>query len=348
MSQELIAAILDKLSSIRGLKLKHHKTAQKLRNAGVVELHYQGIDARFCVESRKQITTTAVNMMLSARPPEQFRNLLLVAPAITPACAKLLKARDICYADAAGNFFLHAGPLYLHATGQKIPKHGAQDGLMPIRQSFAQNALKLIFAILTDPDLDREPGKALLNQNYRIIGRITGTPLGSIAATMSALQTGGFVVTGEKGEKLLLNRKKLMSRWIEDYAARLRPRLVGGHYRVPSSQWWVKADINETNGLWGGEVAGAKLTAYLSPETATIYCDDLSSELILHASLYKDPVGKVEVLRPFWGPLPWAKHEDCVNPLLVYADLIASEIDRNVETAQRVYDRHLRQIIEPD
>jgi hypothetical protein len=46
--------------------------------------------------------------------------------------------------------------------------------------------------------------------------------------------------------------------------------------------------------------------------------------------------------------IPWATHEDCVHPLLVYADLIASEIDRNVETAQRVYDRHLRQIIEPD
>jgi len=37
-----------------------------------------------------------------------------------------------------------------------------------------------------------------------------------------------------------------------------------------------------------------------------------------------------------------------VHPLLVYADLIASEIDRNVETAQRVYDRYLLQIIEPD
>lgn len=51
---------------------------------------------------------------------------------------------------------------------------------------------------------------------------------------MSALQTGGYVVTGEKGEKLLLNRKKLMSRWIEDYAARLRPRPgIGNCYMFP-------------------------------------------------------------------------------------------------------------------
>ncbi|MEI6352183.1 MAG: type IV toxin-antitoxin system AbiEi family antitoxin, partial [Verrucomicrobiota bacterium] len=56
--------------------------------------------------------------------------------------------------------------------------------------------------------------------------------------------------------------------------------------------------------------AGAKLTAYLSPETATIYCDDLSSEFILHVSLYKEPVGKVEVLRPFWGAVPSASLPD--------------------------------------
>ena len=110
----------------------------------------------------------------------------------------------------------------------------------------------------------------------------------------------------------------------------------------------MNADIHEANGLWGGEVAGAKLTAYLSPETATIYSDDFPGEFVLTYALYKDPAGKVEVLKPFWGPIPWATHEDCVHPLLVYADLIASEIDRNVETAQRVYDRYLRQIIEPD
>lgn len=347
MHRELIASVLDRLSSIRGLKLKFHKAAQDAENGGAIDLHYQGVEAHFEIESRKQITTTAVNLMISSRTPEQLQDLLLIAPRITPGCATLLKSRDICYADAAGNLFLHAGPLYLNVTGQKTAGKAVRDHLMPLHQSFAPNALKIVFAILTDPDLDRDPARSLLNQTYRRIGEMTGLPLGSIASTMSALQTGGYVVTEEKGERLLLDRKKLMVRWIEDYAARLRPRLVAGHYRVPQSRWWVNADVHEANGAWGGEVSGAKLTAYLSPETVTIYSADLPGEFVIAHALHKDPAGKVEILRPFWGPIPWARHEDCVHPLLVYADLMASEIDRNMDTAQRVYDRYLRQTIEP-
>ena len=286
-------------------------------------------------------------MMFAGRDPEQFNNLLLIAPHITPACATLLRARDICYADVAGNLFLHAGPLYLNVAGERIRKEGFRDGLMPLRQSFAANTLKLVFAILTDPDLDREPVRSLLNQNYRTMGSITGIPLGSIATTMSTLQAGGYVVTAGKREKLLFERKKLMTRWIEDYAARLRPRLVCAHYRMPSPRWWGGVNVHEANGLWGCEIAGAKLTDYLSPETATIYSSELSGEFILTNALYKDPAGTVELLTPFWGAIPWARHEDCVHPLLVYADLMASEIDRNMDTAQRVYDRYLRKIIEP-
>lgn len=337
-----------KLSGVHGLTVEYRRPVQKEDDDGTLRLRYHGVDACFRIEFRRQITTTVVNMMLAARSPERFQNLLIIAPSVTPACAGLMKARGICYADAAGNLFLHSGSLYLHVSGQKSPKKDKWDELMPIRQSFAANGLKLIFAFLTDPDLDREPAKALLNQNYRIIGKVAGMPLGSIAATMRALQMGDYVVTEEKGEKLLLNRKKLMARWIEDYAARLRPRLVAQHYRVPAWKWWANADVHKANGLWGSEIAGAKLTAYLSPETATIYSDDIPGEFILANALYKDPNGKVEVLRSFWEPIPWAKHNDCVHPFLVYADLVASEIDRNVETAQRVYDRYLRQIIEPE
>jgi len=348
MDKELITAVVYKLSEVHGITVKYRRPIGNEDNDGTLGLRYHGVDACFRIETRKQITTTVVNMMLAVRPPEQFQNLLLIAPSVTPACAGLMKSRNICYADAAGNLFLHSGPLYLHVSGKKNPKPDRRNDLMPKRQSFPANTLKLVFALLTDPDLNRKPAKALLSQNYRTMGKITGLPLGSIAGAMSALQSGGYVVTAGKGERLLLERKKLLNQWIDDYAARLRPNLVSEHFRVPSSQWWVNADIHEANGLWGGEVAGAKLTDYLSPETATIYSDDFPGEFVLTYALYKDPAGRVEVLKPFWGPIPWATHEDCVHPLLVYADLIASEIDRNVETAQRVYDRYLRQIIEPD
>lgn len=348
MNTELIASIVDGLSHVPGLTVKYRRPVRNEDNDGTLGLRYHGVDACFRIETRKQITTTVVNMMLAASPPDQFKNLLLIAPSVTPGCAALMKSRDICYADAAGNLFLHSGPLYLHVSGKKSSKPDRRNDLMPKRQSFPANTLKLVFALLTDPDLNREPAKALLSQNYRTMGKITGLPLGSIAGAMSALQSGGYLVIAGKGERLLLERRKLLNQWIDDYSARLRPNLVSAHFRVPSSKWWVNADIHAANGVWGGEVAGAKMTAYLSPEIATIYSDDFPGEFVLTYALYKDPAGKVEILKPFWGPLPWATHEDCVHPLLVYADLMASEIDRNVETAQRVYDQYLRQLIEPD
>jgi len=41
------------------------------------------------------------------------------------------------------------------------------------------------------------------------------------------------------------------------------------------------------------------------------------------------------------GPNP-----DCVHPLLVYADLLATGDGRNAEAALRIYENHLRQTIE--
>ena len=61
-----------------------------------------------------------------------------------------------------------------------------------------------------------------------------------------------------------------------------------------------------------------------------------------------DEEGDVEILDFFWGDLPRAHNGGCVHPLLVYADLVASGEDRNIEVSQRVYDTHLRQHLESD
>jgi hypothetical protein len=114
------------------------------------------------------------------------------------------------------------------------------------------------------------------------------------------------------------------------------------HYRLPFPGWAEELSNVEGPGLWGGEVAGARLTGYLIPETVTIYAEYLPSDFIVKHDLRKDPAGRVEVLRPFWkGDHPYSP-ESCAHPLIVYADLMASEIDRNLETAQRLYEKYLR------
>lgn len=85
---------------------------------------------------------------------------------------------------------------------------------------------------------------------------------------------------------------------------------------------------------WGGEAAAAKLTRYLNPQEITLYVDkdNLAAVLIPH-KLRKDPNGEVEILRRFWRPDAIPPHRDMVHPLLVYADLMGTGNQRNIETA---------------
>jgi hypothetical protein len=42
------------------------------------------------------------------------------------------------------------------------------------------------------------------------------------------------------------------------------------------------------------------------------------------------------------------EYPDLVPPLLIYADLLATADDRNIETARKLYDERLAELIETD
>jgi hypothetical protein len=42
------------------------------------------------------------------------------------------------------------------------------------------------------------------------------------------------------------------------------------------------------------------------------------------------------------------KYEDLVHPILIYADLLATGNERNIETAKIIYDKHILELIRED
>jgi hypothetical protein len=97
---------------------------------------------------------------------------------------------------------------------------------------------------------------------------------------------------------------------------------------------------------WGGEVAAEKLTDYLKPQTITLYVDkDNPAAVIIPNRLKKDPEGDVELVGRFWQTDVVAPHGDTVHPILVYADLMATGNQRNIETARIIYDEHIVQLV---
>nr|WP_305909601.1 type IV toxin-antitoxin system AbiEi family antitoxin [Methylomarinum sp. Ch1-1]MDP4522522.1 type IV toxin-antitoxin system AbiEi family antitoxin [Methylomarinum sp. Ch1-1] len=140
-----------------------------------------------------------------------------------------------------------------------------------------------------------------------------------------------------------------MERWQVAYPEQLRPKLETGRYRAPDPDWWRKADLHNLHAYWGGEVAADRLTHYLKPQTVTVYVDEKRiSKLRAINKLRKDPNGDIEILKAFWDVEHESDRTDIVNPILAYADLMATGDPRNMETAQIIYERELAEHFRED
>jgi DNA-binding Xre family transcriptional regulator len=210
---------------------------------------------------------------------------------------------------------------------------------------FKKSGLKLIYALLTDPGIDQASGNNLLNASVRELATETNISAGSASELLSEMDTRGFLLH-DGPIKRLISRKALFDQWINGYR-NYRFKLKRQPLRAASIDWWTNRNPPQDGFLWGSEPAGAILTdGFLQPETLTLFTDAPLYDLIVDENLQPAPDGgNVEFVET-----PFIKREinGCVHPLLVCADLICSDDDRNAETSARIYDRYLRQIIDPD
>ena len=58
-----------------------------------------------------------------------------------------------------------------------------------------------------------------------------------------------------------------------------------------------------------------------------------------------DKYGAVEIRSMFWNSEKYQR-AGCVHPLLTYVDLMASDDDRNIETAKLIYRKYLSNAFE--
>jgi hypothetical protein len=212
-------------------------------------------------------------------------------------------------------------------------------------QAFLPAGLKVVFAFLCDEKLTAAP--------YRKIAQIAGVALGTVGWVIRDLKAKGYLVE-TKGEtkrkhRRLVNRTKLLDKWVEEYNAKLRPTLIIGRFTAPQDYWWQNTDIRNYDALWGGEVAAAKLTGHLKPGATTIYAKQMPVQLLRDLQMRHDPKVNVEILRQFWddgfNPDNQNEHPGIAPLIIVYADLLATGDARNIETAGILYDRKIAGLI---
>jgi len=268
---------------------------------------------------------------------EKLDRTVTVLHQITAEKTDALREHGIQFIDTAGNCFINHPPLFLLVKGNR-----AKLEMKPptVNRVFKQTGLRVLYALLCNPGLE--------NETYRTIAAKTDVALGMVNWVFKDLNELGFLQetgAGRARKVRLLNKEKLLERWITAYAEQLRPKLVLGRYRGAEG-WWQNALLKPEQMLWGGEVAAEKLTEYLKPQTITVYVGKENPEaVIIPNRLTKDPHGDVEIVARFWQPETVAPYGDMVQPLLVYADLMATGNQRNLETARIIYDQHIVQLV---
>jgi hypothetical protein len=335
---DLVREAAGHLTNIPGLTFTIEDHQRGLdRCDATLRLRVDGTPHEFAVEIKRGLTTQVLGAALRQLEGLPLKGMI-VTDYMNPNMAERFRERDIPFIDAAGNAYINEPPLYIYVAGRKLAAR-PKTRRMPTR-AFQPTGLKVIFALLCHPEL--------VNAPYRDIAQTAQVALGTVGWVITDLKTMGHLVEMGKRGRRLVNKERLLARWVEAYPEQLRPKLTIGRYQAPAHDWWQRIALDNLNAYWGGEVAAAKLTQYLKPELVTIYTTTAPDVLLLQNKLRKAPDGDVELLKAFWADEPKWTEGDIAPPLVVYADLLATADPRNIETARIIYERELTRLIRED
>lgn len=323
-----------------GIKVRIRYEVKAIRRAdAILTIHHH--ETKIILEAEIKNTITTVDALL---PLMKARNdpekIILVTPQVNAQMADRLRTNGIQFMDEAGNVYLNQPHVYLFVKG--IRNHALTKPPM-VGRTFKQTGLQVLFLLLCNRDLVDKP--------YRTIAAEAGVALGMVDRIMQELKDLGFLEemgTRRNRQARLVKKEALLERWVTGFAEQLRPKLVHGRYQGEAG-WWNNVILDPETALWGGEVAAEKLTKHLKPQDVTIYVDKQKpNTILLKHKLRKDPLGNVTLLYRFWKMDVIAPNQDMVHPMLVYADLMATGDQRNLETARMIYERYIVQLVRED
>ncbi len=338
--KDILVQAVHSLADSTGLQaaIEAVEPKQRVGADAIVNLRDKNKRWRFHVEVKLQLTSHTLGSAIAtvSQIKKAHHSAVLVSAYVNPSQADKLRQLGIEFFDTAGNASFQQKGLHVFITGRKpqTPKSLGR----PAR-AFNPTGSRLVFALLCQRGLE--------NKSYREMAKEAGISLGAVNWIVNDLKSLGHLSDfGARGRRLV-NRKELLKRWTSAYPEQLRPRLILGRFQTPHPHdWWQKAKLS-SDAFWGGEVAAKVLTKYLRPETVTIYSESNLPKLQARHGLRRDPTGDVELLRRFWKFNHWEeKNLQTVPPLLVYADLVSTADERNLETAEIIYEQYIARLIE--
>jgi hypothetical protein len=262
---------------------------------------------------------------VKARLKDKRQRPLLVAPYITREIAERCRDLQLPFIDMAGNTYLKGPGLLVYVIGQPRPAELRQNRFRALNPA----GLHITFALLCRPELIRA--------NYREIAAAARVALGTVGPVMKDLEARGFLRLAT--ERDLLDPERMLQEWVTHYPTTLRPKLNPRRFQADPEQLH-QTKIKQPNAYWGGEGAAEKLTHFLKPAHFTIYAREPIAKLVAANRMRADRTGNVEILDVFWN-FDAGPDNDLAPPVLVYADLLATNDGRNAEAAKLIYEQRI-------
>jgi len=292
-----------------------------------LKIKIAGKETVYMVEVKTAITTAVMGIMVNQLRAQRLK-WLLVAPYIPYGYAKTLREMGIPFIDTAGNAYIDEPPIHIDIQGRR--PEGMEWPKLAEKGMLRQAGLRVVYALICKNEL--------VNATFREIADAAGTALGTVDRVFKNLRKRNFIVEIDNRGRRLINKRELIDWWVKEYAEKLRPRLLLGKFETDDYERFQLTDITRFNAKWGGEKAAAIMTNYLRPEIYTIYARIPINDLILQMRLRARPKGKIEIRERFWNFEDEEYIRERVHSILVYADLLATGDQRNIETAKIIYD----------
>lgn len=281
-------------------------------------------------DMRTEVRPNHVPIFLNRRD----KPLLVAADYITPKSKETLKSNGVNYIDSYGNTYLNLEHLKMF-----VEKDNAKPVYNVYSEVFTRAGGQILFHLLQNPEL--------INEKYERLAEISCVSLGSVSKTIKGLLKEGYAVKWDKDKRYqLIKREELLEKWVALFNEKILPANHLGRYTFTKNRFEIKEPNTEFETRWGGESGAAMLTDYLRPEKYTLFTNRPKQDLVKSYKLLPKEDGEISVYRPFWKlgscETNYEDHEIAAHPLLIYAELIYSGNQRNIETAKIIFDEYIK------
>ena len=260
---------------------------------------------------------------------------ILVGAEFKPSLRQSLRKQGWNYLDTAGNLFLDLPGLHVFRETGNTPLL-SEERKRPAGETFNPTTTRVGLQLLLAPDLIEAP--------LRRIAQLSGISLRSAKLALDAFKADGLIEeTGRRGLSWT-DRPRFFQRWTDGYQRRLLPKLELGRFRPVTPLPHGLPETETGISCWGGDQAARLLTQSIQAEESILYVYDKIGPVLARNRLRLDPDGPIVLRKAVWSESQ--ESVPGIAPLfVVHADLISSRDPRSLETAERLFQTSILELL---